>query len=60
MVDRLLAGGAPAKRCAFPAGRPSALEPFFDGDGAIRTTPAATLGGKTGLDGFYAVALTRL
>ncbi|MEO2038963.1 MAG: RsmB/NOP family class I SAM-dependent RNA methyltransferase, partial [Martelella sp.] len=59
VVERLLADGAPAERAAFPAGEPEALAPFFDAEGAIRTTPAAMLDGKTGLDGFYAVALRR-
>nr|WP_079920995.1 RsmB/NOP family class I SAM-dependent RNA methyltransferase [Martelella mediterranea] len=59
VVERLLADGAPAERAAFPAGRPDTLAPFFDANGAIRTTPAAQLDGKTGLDGFYAVALRR-
>ena len=59
VVERLLADGAPAERAAFPAGRPDTLAPFFDANGAIRTTPAAQLDGKTGLDGFYAVALQR-
>ena len=60
VVERLLADGAPAERAAFPAGRPDTLAPFFDANGAIRTTPAAQLDGKTGLDGFYAVALRRI
>ncbi|AJY48406.1 MFS transporter [Martelella endophytica] len=59
MVARLLADGAPAERCEFPAGRPDALKHLFDADGAIRTTPADTLDGEAGLDGFYAVALKK-
>ncbi|WP_174802509.1 RsmB/NOP family class I SAM-dependent RNA methyltransferase [Martelella limonii] len=60
MVERLLREGAPAERAPFPAGRPAALAPFFDADGAIRTTPAASLDGNGGLDGFYAIALRRI
>lgn len=60
MVARLLKNGAPAERTEFPAGRPEALSHLFDTEGAIRTTPADTLDGESGLDGFYAVALRRI
>ena len=60
MITRLLENGASAERTAFPAGKPEALAHLFDAEGAIRTTPADTLDGEIGLDGFYAVALRRI
>ncbi|MBB4122535.1 RsmB/NOP family class I SAM-dependent RNA methyltransferase [Martelella radicis] len=58
-VARLLAERQDVKRTAFPPEAIGPLAHLLDDKGAIRTTPADRLDGATGLDGFYAAALTR-
>ncbi|MAM12995.1 MAG: MFS transporter [Rhizobiaceae bacterium] len=58
-VARLLAERHDVERTNFAPATIGPLAHLLDREGAIRTTPADSIGGITGLDGFYAAAIRK-